>query len=1019
MDKHDLKILAIDDTPDNLTALQAVVADAFPGVKMSTALNGENGIELALAKDPDVILLDIVMPGMDGFEVCRRVKKDERLRHVPVIFLTALKADRENRVRALEAGADAFLSKPIDELELTVQIRAMAKIKAANQLIRMEKEQLAELVAERTKELEQQLTKRKQTEMALRASEERYKMLANNIPDIIYSLDDEGNIVTVNQSAYEQYGYYEKDFKGKSFLDFIHPEDRDILINSFLKAIEEKRTITNGLQFRIIAKDGSHRWFELNARARFDSRGSYLGEEGMLRDITERKQAEEALKESEAAVRKKLDALIEPEGDIGTLELSDIIDTKVLQSLMEDFYRLTGMLGALIDLSGKILVAVGWQDICTKFHRCHPETDKHCIESDTILTHGVPPGTFKAYRCKNHMWDTVTPLMVGGRHVGNIFIGQFLYEGETPDVELFREQARKYGFDETEYLAALDRVPRFSREAVDAGMQFYAKLAGIVSTLSFSAIQQSRLLTERKRSGEALRESAQRFRDVAHSMADWIWEVDNNGKYIYASGTVKKVLGYSPEELMGKTPFELMPEEERAKNREIFLQIVSKTEPIVDLENWNITKDGTKVCLLTNGVPIIGPDGELSGYRGVDKNITSQKKFQEEKTVMEAQLQQAQKMESIGNLAGGIAHDFNNILSSIIGFTELSLDDVDKDSLIEDNLQEVYTAGKRAKDLVRQILAFARQSEEKVKPIQVNDIIEEVLQFIRSSIPATIEIRKNIDSDSIVMGNQTQVHQIMMNLCTNAAYAMEDEGGILNVDLKDTVVDRNHANKLDLAYGNYIEISVSDTGTGIPPDILGSIFEPYFTTKEPGEGTGMGLAMVHGIVESYGGKITLDSTLGKGATFTIYLPVTRKRKTQRQYEPEQLPSGTERILFVDDEAPIAKMGSQGLERLGYTITTRTSSIEALALFRSKPNGFDLVITDMTMPNMTGDKLAIELMKIRSDIPIILCTGYSKKFSEETASEIGIKAFAYKPIVKAALAETVRKVLDEAKDSVQQ
>jgi PAS domain S-box-containing protein len=290
------------------------------------------------------------------------------------------------------------------------------------------------------------------------------------------------------------------------------------------------------------------------------------------------------------------------------------------------------------------------------------------------------------------------------------------------------------------------------------------------------------------------------------------------------------------------------------------------------------------------------------------------------------------------------------------------------------------------KQVEEQLKAEREKLEEKLGPIQIDKILEEVLHFIRSSIPTTIEIDKKIDSNSLIIGNQTQVHQILMNLFTNAAHAMEDEGGTLGITLKDILFDKSLSKELDLKSGNYIELAVSDTGIGIPPEISDSIFEPYFTTKDPGEGTGMGLAMVQGIVESYGGKISVNSILEEGTTFTIYLPVTRKRKIQRQYDHEQLPMGTERIMFVDDEAPIAKMGSLGLERLGYQVDTRTSSVEALELFKSKPNGFDLVVTDMTMANMTGDKLAIELMKIRKDIPVILCTGYSKKISDATAVE---------------------------------
>ena len=266
--------------------------------------------------------------------------------------------------------------------------------------------------------------------------------------------------------------------------------------------------------------------------------------------------------------------------------------------------------------------------------------------------------------------------------------------------------------------------------------------------------------------------------------------------------------------------------------------------------------------------------------------------------------------------------------------------------------------------------------------------------------------KENIKSDSFIKGNSTQVYQVLMNLCTNATHAMETTGGVLELELRDVMIDKKDC----------IEIKVSDTGVGIAPEIIGSVFEPYFTTKGPGAGTGLGLAMAQGVIENYGGKITVDSQLGKGTIFSIYLPITKKGSTHGAYVPEPLPSGKGRILFVDDELPIVKMGSQILERLGYSVTTRTSSVEALELFRAKPNDFEMVITDMTMPNLNGDELAVELIRIRPDIPILLCTGYSKRITDETALNIGIKAFVYKPVVKADLAKTVRKVLDEARIS---
>ena len=431
-----------------------------------------------------------------------------------------------------------------------------------------------------------------------------------------------------------------------------------------------------------------------------------------------------------------------------------------------------------------------------------------------------------------------------------------------------------------------------------------------------------------------------------------------------------------------------------------------------EARNYNLQKEIIDI-VLKKGVINRQVNG-LSKVLVSITDVTELHKAHRNKERLEAQLQQSQKMESIGNLAGGIAHDFNNILSSIIGYTELSLDDVDKNTRLEENLQQVYIAGKRARDLVKQILTFARQSEEKTKPLRIDTLTKEVLKFIRSSIPASIKIDQQIKSESVIMGNVTQVHQILMNLCTNAAHAMEEKCGVLKIELEDVVIDDGfHFQNLSLEPGNYVKLTVSDTGTGIEPDIIESIFEPYFTTKEPGDGTGMGLALVHGIIHSYGGDISVKSAVGQGTAFEIYLPITGNHSEHVKYISNKLSFGTEKILFVDDEDSIVRLGNQILESLGYSVTIQADSIGALELFRSKPNGFDLVITDMTMPDMNGDELATELLKIREDIPIILCTGYSRKISVERAAEIGIKAFLNKPIIKADLAKTVRKVLNEA------
>jgi PAS domain S-box-containing protein len=430
-------------------------------------------------------------------------------------------------------------------------------------------------------------------------------------------------------------------------------------------------------------------------------------------------------------------------------------------------------------------------------------------------------------------------------------------------------------------------------------------------------------------------------------------------------------------------------------------------------------KDGEYVYVESMGA-IIYRDGKPFAIQGIARDITERKQSEDQRLKLEAQLRQSQKMEAIGTLAGGIAHDFNNILSAMTGYTELALTEVEKGTRLEQNLQEVYKAGRRAVDLVKQILGFARQTDEEAKPVRISFIAKEALKLIRSSTPTFIEIHSNIESDSLVTADPTKIYQVFMNLCTNACYAMEEKGGVLQVDMRDVRLESDFTNKyLELVPGDYLKLTIADTGQGIPQDILDRVFEPFFTTKGPGEGTGMGLSLVHSIIKTFGGTVTVKSEVGKGSVFTVFLPVAKKEEEEMHVRADVLPFGTERVLFVDDEFPIAQMNSQALEKLGYRVTIRSSGIEALELFKAKSSDFDIVVTDMAMPNLTGDELATEMIRIRPDIPIVLCTGFSKRISEKKAAEIGIKAFAIKPLSTTELARTIRKILDDAKSSTQE
>ncbi|MGD9186659.1 MAG: ATP-binding protein [Desulfobacteraceae bacterium] len=527
-------------------------------------------------------------------------------------------------------------------------------------------------------------------------------------------------------------------------------------------------------------------------------------------------------------------------------------------------------------------------------------------------------------------------------------------------------------------------------------------------------------MDERRHAESKLQTSESRFRELFdEAPLMYIITRDENGRPIIedANKSFLHTLQYDVHDIINQ-PLEKFYTEDSARKlmqRNAYPRVM-KGETI-SAERSLIAKDGSTIHTLLRSRPEMDASGAVIGTRATFLDITDRKLADKEKKVLENKLRHSQKMESIGTLAGGIAHDFNNILASIVGYTELALGDCKPGSLMEENLNEVYIASLRARDLVKQILAFARQTNEETRPVAVHNVAKEVLKLIRSTIPVTIEIEQQLQSDALVMGNPAQIHQIILNLCTNAAQAMEDEGGRLTVNLKAVHIKADSAARSpDIDPGDYLELTVSDTGTGIAPQIAESIFEPYFTTKETGKGTGMGLAVVHGIVKRYGGDITIQSDVNKGTRFTVYLPIFKQHSETIQADRREYPTGSERILFVDDELAIARLGRKALERLGYHVTTCNDSNEALELFRQQKNRFDLIITDMSMPHMTGDKLAVEMMKIRQGIPIILCTGYSKKLSDETASAIGINAFAYKPLEISELATTVRKVLDGAEGS---
>jgi len=403
-----------------------------------------------------------------------------------------------------------------------------------------------------------------------------------------------------------------------------------------------------------------------------------------------------------------------------------------------------------------------------------------------------------------------------------------------------------------------------------------------------------------------------------------------------------------------------------------------------------------------------------------DQNSILEKKVEERTAALassENQLQQVMKLQAIGTLAGGIAHDFNNILFPIVGYTELTMDDVPEGSQARQNLEEVLKATNRAKELVQQILTFSRQNGQERKPLKVQSLIKEALKLLRATIPSSIEINCSVDEEcGPIIGDPTQIHQVVMNLCTNAYHALPETGGKIEVCLKEINLSYEQSlQRVGMKVGRHLELTVKDNGHGMAPQVMERIFEPYYTTKEQGKGTGLGLSVIHGIIKNHGGDISVYSQPGKGATFSAILPVIDDIEVE--IEPVKTASatnGNERILLIDDEEQIIDLERRILEGLGYKVTPKTDSEEALAEFRARPDRFDLVVTDMTMPKITGDRLARRLMDINPQIPVILCTGFNEAITEEKALAMGIDKFVMKPIVRDELANTIRTVLDNPK-----
>ncbi len=889
------------------------------------------------------------------------------------------------------------------------------------------------------------------TRKQIQESERRYKSIIQTAMDGFWLLDRHGNFLEVNDAYCRMSGY--------TRLELLHKKVPDLEANNLQAEIENnaKEIIKKGTNRFVKThrrKDGSLFEVEMSIQFLPEKDGIFVC---FLQDITKRKLAEEALIASEARYR------------LMSQYMSDVLFT--MDARTEKFTYISPSVMKLRGFSPEEVMAHPMSATCS------PDVYKKLLELQSgrikiFLDNNAEP-MFFIDECEQVCKDgslvpteVSTTLVVNdkgdieiigvARDISERKIAEKALVAKTEELDryfnrsldllciadtdgYFRrlnpewEKTLGYSIKELEGRRLLDFIHPDDFEATIKVIETlqnqkevlnflnrYRAKDGNYHWIEWRAFPDGKIIyatarditwrriaeTEREAALTALGNSEKKHRTILQTAIDGFMRIDKNGNIIDVNDAYCKMSGYQHEELLN-LPASILEVDMRSEEKEqILKEIVQKK--IFRFTRQHKRKDGT-IIYVEISTQYYSEDGEFVCFI---RDIT-------EKKEMESRLHQAQKIESIGTLAGGIAHDFNNILSPIMLNAELAIADLPQDDPLQITMKEIFAAALRARDLVRQILTFARKSPEKRIILKASQIVEEALKFLHSTIPASVNISYlNRSDNDTLLAEPSQVSQIIMNLCTNAAHAMREKGKLLEITLENEEISLNNKeNILNLKPGSYLKLSVKDDGTGIPPDIIERIFEPYYTTKKTGEGTGLGLATVHGIVKNYEGEISVESRLGYGTTFIVYLPLIDVTVSGDVNKGRQeIPKGNERILFVDDEPAVVNITQRMLEKYGYKVTSTTSSIEALDIFRNNPGSFDLVITDMAMPDISGDALACKIMAIRPDMPVILCTGFSNKINEEMADKLGIKYFVMKPVIMSELAKKIRDILYRDKNA---
>lgn len=796
----------------------------------------------------------------------------------------------------------------------------------------------------------------------LRLSEERLKAIFEQAAVGVALCDSEsGTCIKANQKYGDIIGYTPEEMKRISFEKITHPED-------IQKDIEKKNLLIEGkihefsIEKRYCRKDGDIVWVKLTVSPLWKEGEKTTSHIAIVEDITKDKRKENL--------------------QSAQLNLFEYAQTHSVKELLQRFLDIAEVLTDseigfyhFVEEDQKTLSLQTWSTN-TITNMCRAQRPEHqypiskdgvwadCIYEQKPVIHndyanllhqkGIPKGHAAIIR------EMVVPVIRGKKIMAILGVGNKKTGYENHDIEIIQELA----------------------------------------DMTWETVS-------RKRAEEEIIRREIFLNTIIENIPNMIFvKKAADLKFVRINKAGEMLTGFSKEELIHKTDYDVFPKNEAdfftGKDREAL-----RKGELLDIpeETIQTQKNGTRI-LHTKKIPLFDQNGQPEYLLGISEDITERKQLEE-------QLRQIQKMEALGTISGGIAHDFNNILSGIFAYSQLAEMHIENSVKAKGHIDQIIKCAKRAAEMTRQILTYSRKKEQEKQLLDISIPVKEALQLMHSSLPSTIEIKESILAGATILADPTQIHQVIMNLCTNAYHAMRDTGGILSVELnRIEIPDRNRVPGFNIVPGKYLMLEVNDTGQGMDEKTLGKIFDPYFTTKEIGEGTGLGLSLVYGIVKELGGYIKVNSNLGKGSTFRLFFPTANIKETAENQEihTRTLTKGIERVMLVDDEETILRPTQEILKACGYQVSIFSNGAQALDEFKKNPYQFDIIITDMTMPKMTGDRLAKELISIRPDIPVIMCTGFSERIDKEKSEAIGIKGFLMKPVEMSDLENIMRKVL---------